>query len=841
MVKKLLADSKPAELLNLIGASAVYVLLLFMPPPPFISQTLNQSGWMILLLMAGIFAILFDQKGGAWVGVQAASVFGLFALLLIYHWQFALSYGEIIGGLLPWSDASVYVQEAQHVLNGILFSSIGGRPLFSGLLAAFLFLTSGNFMVTLALLTWVNALATLLVVREVRRSYGAIEAGIYIVFAYKFYLRFAGTTMTEQLGFALGNLAVFFLLISSQNKSLKLALGGLGLLSLALNARAGAFFILPILVLWIVITYYPKVGLWRSLVPSLVVVALPFLLNSLLLKAIANPGGALFSNYSYYLYGLASGNKGWDQVLRDYPNVTEPEIMYLAVQKIRTDPTLLLKGMAGSYREYFIPLNGAFTFIVYSLYSFRTKANILLWFLTLTGLIHSATNWKGRNFGLILASFIGVFGSLALVPTADTDGMRAYAATIPLTALWVVEGFFALSTWGKKLLKLEEDKIQDGENLSSQKLAIGFSALLIILAIPVPILVRSLNLPSKGITANQGEIACSQGQQSLQGNLLRNIQVVLIPNGASFESYAPFIRIADFQSSLGNNFSDTPPLEQELQDLHAGQQISVGFNLDAGSVWLISSFPVESGRYRACGSESEAQYLRTNNFYTLNGPAVRPLSFSISQQYPNITRLFRLLYGLTVGIIIFLVALNYFRFQQRSLRKSLYLIAAMILILPGIFVALYAQAIIHIPSARQRITLQVKDAVPTKDTYLYSLPLGLNWMNQADLGSSPAVVYEDGIPLASPNSVRQEIKDEGIGRFSVWNGTLLFSSSDNTNPRTNGRKYELEWPHPIRPELQWLAYLVSLLGVAMLVSREWLTRRAGTWLAKLQTRLLFNR
>ncbi len=41
-------------------------------------------------------------------------------------------------------------------------------------------------------------------------------------------MRFAGTTMTEQLGFALGNLAVFFLLIAAQNKSLKHALAWIG-------------------------------------------------------------------------------------------------------------------------------------------------------------------------------------------------------------------------------------------------------------------------------------------------------------------------------------------------------------------------------------------------------------------------------------------------------------------------------------------------------------------------------------------------------------------------------------------------------------------------------------
>jgi len=126
-----------------------------------------------------------------------------------------------------------------------------------------------------------------------------------------------------------------------RTKSLKHALSGLGLLCLALNARAGAFFILPILVLWFLMTFYPKTRLWRTLGLSIIVVMLPFVFNFLLFKTIADQRSTPFSNYSYTLYGLASsGNKGWTQVIYDYPNIQESEIMSLAIQKIRSDPVL---------------------------------------------------------------------------------------------------------------------------------------------------------------------------------------------------------------------------------------------------------------------------------------------------------------------------------------------------------------------------------------------------------------------------------------------------------------------------------------------------------------------
>jgi hypothetical protein len=59
--------------------------------------------------------------------------------------------------------------------------------------------------------------------------------------------------------------------------------------------------------------------------------------------------------------------------------------------------------------------------------------------------------------------------------------------------------------------------------------------------------------------------------------------------------------------------------------------------------------------------------------------------------------------------------------------------------------------------------------------------------------SSPIMLYEDDKPLgpahATPHS---EIGTLGHGRFSHWKGNFsvfVFSSSDNTDPRTNGRTY----------------------------------------------------
>ncbi|MGF6426499.1 hypothetical protein [Bradyrhizobium elkanii] len=61
-----------------------------------------------------------------------------------------------------------------------------------------------------------------------------------------------------------------------------------------------------------------------------------------------------------------------------------------------------------------------------------------------------------------------------------------------------------------------------------------------------------------------------------------------------------------------------------------------------------------------------------------------------------------------------------------------------------------------------------------------------------------AKLYEDDRLLGPPNSDPQDISVKGSGLYRLYLSnnesapTLMFSSSDNTDPRTNGRKYRLE-------------------------------------------------
>jgi hypothetical protein len=56
--------------------------------------------------------------------------------------------------------------------------------------------------------------------------------------------------------------------------------------------------------------------------------------------------------------------------------------------------------------------------------------------------------------------------------------------------------------------------------------------------------------------------------------------------------------------------------------------------------------------------------------------------------------------------------------------------------------------------------------------------------------TSPLILYEDGTMLGPAHSTFFDIHQLGGGHYAHWKGRgIAFSSSDNTDPNTNGRKY----------------------------------------------------
>lgn len=61
--------------------------------------------------------------------------------------------------------------------------------------------------------------------------------------------------------------------------------------------------------------------------------------------------------------------------------------------------------------------------------------------------------------------------------------------------------------------------------------------------------------------------------------------------------------------------------------------------------------------------------------------------------------------------------------------------------------------------------------------------------SQVNPNQSTLKLFENGKEIGGAHAVHNDIRNIGRGRFSHWGKTLIFSTSDNTNPMKNGRTY----------------------------------------------------
>lgn len=84
----------------------------------------------------------------------------------------------------------------------------------------------------------------------------------------------------------------------------------------------------------------------------------------------------------------------------------------------------------------------------------------------------------------------------------------------------------------------------------------------------------------------------------------------------------------------------------------------------------------------------------------------------------------------------------------------------------------------------------------------YQQESGLCWMallvdflpiadNEEHSNRSTLLLYEDGKLLQPAHAPHEDIRNLGGGRYSHWNKALYFSTSDGSDPNTNGREYRI--------------------------------------------------
>lgn len=569
--KPALSHTGPAAwlfpLLTIIVPLLLYVMVLMVP---WIS-TVESNAIALLVVASGMLLVFLAYQLPERIG----TLISLSVTLMLFAWQLSCIWSlsgpalySVFGGILPWSDAYGYYTSARLLLEGEHFNSLASRrPLFAGLLAGLLGLTGGSLQASLALLVLANGIAAFLLIHEVQRTHGAFAAPFVLGLLFFFYRRFVGTTLTEHLGLLLGITALTVLWRGTGQKRMPLILLGMFLLTLALNARAGAFFVLPALLLWGGWFFRGNAFLsWRFLIGGSAAVALGFALNTLVLKVVGSPDAEAFSNFSYVIYGLVSGGKGWRYVMGEHPGVSEGREMYLlAWEAFRANPTGIVVGAAKAWRDYITPFwMGMFGFVSVISREISAVIRLPLIGLSVLGLVRCFRQRHDAHCSLILAAMMGIFLSVPFAPPIDADMMRAYAATNAITIVLSMLGIvpaLALLQRGINVLPLPrriEERLRDAVNRLHHWLTMrassspgsalplaGFAIGIIILVVGSPLVVSFMSH-----RPDFAQAACPDHLETWYVRMGSGAEVHIVDDNAVPHSRVPTVRVSDFRRSL---------------------------------------------------------------------------------------------------------------------------------------------------------------------------------------------------------------------------------------------------------------------------------------------------
>ncbi len=540
----------------------------------------------------------------------------LFGLALSGLWASGQSEPYVVSGLIPYNDAATYYIDANRLLDGSLLSdSSSRRPLANGLLAALLGLTGRNLQHALTILDLFEALAAAYMTLEIRRGKGPVAATLTLWIVFLFARRFIGTTMTETLGLTYGMLSLAFLMRGVNENKLAYALAGILSMTLAMNIRVGALFLLPVLVLWAGYQFRgEKRYHWRNALWAGLMVVAGFGLNSIQLNLIGSPVGMAFGNFSESLYGLASGGERWSYVYQqngetlNLPDKERFSLIYkMSFDLIRENPMGIVKG---SLHQWGLLFSDTW----FSVYAYVGGENAegnryIHWVLYTLCLISIVRVFRKRPdpllVFLLLATF-GIFISVPFVPPGDAHKMRAYAATIPLMALLPAYGLSELANFiPSRFAKDHPDREGAAGGLSV------YAGLLTAFMLLAPVFyLRTATSPKVDVPLCQpGEIPISMHYEP--GNEIRLIRESVVQLDWLPEFH--FGRYKIFIHNLPNNEAI-----DILKQLEPPATLMLGYDIHTDQrVWLLTDtqkMPQSYGILQICGNYYDSDDPNVNRY-----------------------------------------------------------------------------------------------------------------------------------------------------------------------------------------------------------------------------------
>lgn len=542
-----MAATKPATRIHLgrwaLVSGAVPVLLfaavLSIPIPNILSRIFSAYSFPLFIFVLLLYYLILrlPAKYG-WLAASCLTML-LLGLSLAFLWSSGYSDDKIVGGLLPFRDGFDYYNGANWILSGqaikILNEGAAWRPLYPGFLSALLFLTGRNLQWAIAIQVGLAGLCLSLAAMEVRHRFGAAAASLLLTLLYFFIQPLLGTTYTEALGLSFGCLGFVLLWEAADSGTLGHLIFGLASLMLAISARAGAFFVFPVLVVWAGWAWRGAGRFsWRLAGVALATIVASYLVaNTLFTRLTVEPGGVPFGNFAFTIYGQVAGGAGYHKAFEDL-GVRNPAVIWRAAERFFVaHPAGFAVGAAKAYRDFFTPKSGVFS-LGFTLPDLA--ASVALTVLLVLGLYRAVGSVCSPASSLLLATFLGILLSIPFLPPID-GGIRIYASTMPFV--------YGLPAFAIASLIHPRGDMQQVVPLVGLS-AVGASVLAC-LTIVAPILLMHTS-------AKPGRLAsgCPADQVPYETLISRGSFIDLVPDGAAC-GRLPGVCTSDFQESSGSN------------------------------------------------------------------------------------------------------------------------------------------------------------------------------------------------------------------------------------------------------------------------------------------------
>ena len=410
-----------------------------MMSPVFQVLAVSMEVWLSagIVILGGLVLWTTQVRTGPWACPGALLMISIAAAMLplFGYWVTGRSHPNAIGGLLPWNDAAGYYGCALSVLDGEGLSAFcQRRPAYTLYLAGLLRVANSELQLALVLQGLMNAAAMFAVTVVALRRWGAFAALFSIAILAAFAATMSMASLTENVGFVLGACGLVLFVSGAERRSAFLLILGAFVLSFALNARAGAFLVIPMLAAWpFLARNLMRSERWRLVGIILISAAAGFVPGPVIVHLLGGATGEIHSNLSYTLYGLVAGGERWIYALEKLPGATSEEIYRASWDLFRENPLLLVAGLFQGFLEY---LQRLLTYVPWMPVRIVFAA---CWLWGLGALVYR----RGGDTELVLG--LVMLGVVASSPILSIDGdTRVYAATVAVDGFLVALGLSRL-------------------------------------------------------------------------------------------------------------------------------------------------------------------------------------------------------------------------------------------------------------------------------------------------------------------------------------------------------------------------------------------------------------